>query len=219
MTQNLKNVRDFYQSSGLYNRVIFKNNTSNSKNTIEQLKEKVLNLSKHYNKSENELVFSDGNIKSKIMIIGDAPGVTDEVEKKPFAGEAGDLLNKMLGAINLDRSNVYITNVVSYRLADNKKPESKDVDYFKPLLLEHIQIMSPEIILLLGTIALKTLFENTLPISKERGIWKHLKLGNKIIPCIPSFHPSFLLRQSQQKKLSWEDLKKLRDRINQDFSA
>ena len=83
MIQNLKNVRDFYQSSGLYNRVIFKNNTSNSKNTIEQLKEKVLNLSKYYNKSENELVFSDGNIKSKIMIIGDAPGVTDEVEKKP----------------------------------------------------------------------------------------------------------------------------------------
>lgn len=212
--QNLKNIYDFYQSSGLYDRVILKNNTLTPNKTIEDLKSEILKFSNFYNKSNDELVFSDGNIKSKIMIIGEAPGVTDEIERKPFCGETGELLDKMLNAIGLNRDKTYITNVINFRLADNKKPSLEDINRFKPFLIEHIKIANPEYILILGSIALQSLFNNALPISKERGNWKELKVNNKRILCMPSFHPSFLLRQIQQKKLSWEDLKKFRDKIN-----
>ena len=212
--QNLKNIHDFYQSSGLYDRVILKNNTLTQNKTIEDLKLEILKFSNFYNKSNDELVFSDGNIKSKIMIIGEAPGVTDEIEGKPFCGETGELLDKMLNAIGLNRDKTYITNVINFRLADNKKPSLEDINRFKPFLIEHIKIANPEYILILGSIALQSLFNNALPISKERGNWKELKVNNKHILCMPSFHPAFLLRQIQQKKLSWEDLKKFRDKIN-----
>ena len=166
-----------------------------------------------YHKNLDQMVFSDGNHLSKIMLIGDTPGVTDEINRKPFSGDSGKLLDKMLIAINLNRTLVYITNIINFRLPDNKKPSEYDIKKFKPLIFKHIDIIKPNIILILGSVALETLFEKTYSISKARGEWLELNVNNNIINCMPSFHPSFLIRQPDQKKRSWDDLKKFKNKV------
>ena len=214
--QNNKNIFNFYQSSGIYDRVIFKNKINNNHPTLEKLIEKTLSLKNIYNKQSNQLVFSDGNKKSKIMIIGDAPGISDEINNIPFSGEVGLLLNKMLEAIELNRKKVYLTNIVNYRLPDNKKLDDYDIKNFKPLIFEHIEIINPKLIMILGSSALKTLFENEQSISKSRGKWLELHIKNNTYSCMPSFHPNFLLNQPSQKKFSWEDLKEFKSQIDKE---
>tara|TARA_B100000963_G_scaffold166313_1_gene144410 strand:- start:1899 stop:2552 length:654 start_codon:yes stop_codon:yes gene_type:complete len=214
--QNNKNIFHFYQSSGIYDRIIFKHRKNKSRPTLEKITEKILSLKNIYNKQNNQMVFSDGNNKSKIMIIGDAPGISDEIKGKPFSGDAGLLLDKMLDAINLNRSKVYLTNVINYRLPDNKKLSDNDIRNFQPLILEHIIAINPELILIFGSSALKTLFENYQSISKHRGKWLQLKINNYTYDCMPSYHPNFLINQPSQKKYSWLDLKELNKRINQE---
>lgn len=210
--QNIKNIFEFYQSSGVYNRVILKEKNKKNLDTLENLRKKTLRLKEFYNKEDNQLVFADGNNSSKIMIIGDIPGVSDEIYGKPFSGEAGLLLDKMLEAISLNRKKVYITNIVNFRLPDNKKLEENDIKRFRPLIYEHIKIINPELILLFGTSTLQTFYEK-YSITKVRGKWLKLVIENKSYNCMSSFHPSFLIRQPQQKKDSWQDLKKLRKKI------
>ena len=214
--QNNKNIFDFYQSSGIYDRIIFKNKNNNNHLTIEKLIEKTLSLRSIYNKQEDQLVFSDGNNKSKIMIIGDAPGISDEMNNKPFSGDVGLLLNKMLKAIKLDRTKVYLTNIINFRLPDNKKLSDYDIKIFKPLIYEHIEIINPKLIMLFGTSALKTFFNNEESISKARGKWLDLKIKNNTYSCMPSFHPNFLINQPSQKINSWQDLKEFKNRIDRD---
>ena len=151
-----------------------RNKNNNNHLTIEKLIEKTLSLRSIYNKQEDQLVFSDGNNKSKIMIIGDAPGISDEINNKPFSGDVGLLLNKMLKAIKLDRTKVYLTNIISFRVPDNKKLSDYDIKIFKPLIYEHIEIINPKLIMLFGTSALKTFFNNEESISKARGKWLSL---------------------------------------------
>lgn len=214
--QNNKNIFDFYQSSGIYNRIIFKQKKVEKVSTLNDLKDKILSLKDFYNKNHDQIIFSDGSKNSKIMIIGDAPGVKDEINQKPFSGEAGELLDKMLNAINIDRSKVYLTNIINFRLADNKKPSAEDIQRFKPLIYEHINIINPKVIFLLGSIVLEVLSNKNFSISEARGNWIKLNINNNTIDCLPSFHPSFLLQQPTQKKSSWEDLKKLKIRIDQE---
>tara|TARA_B100000575_G_scaffold10828_1_gene7919 strand:- start:684 stop:1340 length:657 start_codon:yes stop_codon:yes gene_type:complete len=214
--QNNKNIFDFYQSSGIYDRIIFKNKNNNNHLTIEKLVKKTLSLGNIYNKRNDQLVFSDGNSKSKIMIIGDAPGISDEINKKPFSGDVGLLLNKMLKAINLDRTKVYLTNIINFRLPDNKKLSDNDIKIFKPLIYEHIEIINPKLIMLFGTSTLKTFFNNEESISKVRGKWLDLKIKNNTYICMLSFHPNFLLNQPSQKINSWQDLKEFKNRIDKD---
>ena len=214
--QNNKNIFDFYQSSGIYDRIIFKNKNNNNHLTIEKLVKKTLSLGNIYNKRNDQLVFSDGNNKSKIMIIGDAPGISDEINNKPFSGDVGLLLNKMLKAIKLDRTKVYLTNIINFRLPDNKKLSDYDIKIFKPLIFEHIEIINPKLIMLFGTSALKTFFNNEESISKARGKWLNLKIKNNTYSCMPSFHPNFLINQPSQKINSWQDLKEFKIRIDKD---
>ena len=158
-------------------------------------------------------VFSDGSSKSKIMIIGEGPGANEDKEGLPFVGRAGQLLDKMLDAINLNRSNVYITNVVNYRPPENRKPTDQEVKRYLPFLKKHISIIRPKIILLLGSTAMNAILENSDVISKMRGKWHEIIIEKSKIFTIVSFHPAYLLRQPDQKKFSWEDLKKIRDKI------
>ena len=158
-------------------------------------------------------VFSDGNSKSKIMIIGEGPGANEDKEGLPFVGRAGQLLDKMLDAINLNRSNVYITNVVNYRPPENRKPTDQEVKRYLPFLKKHISIIRPKIILLLGSTAMNAILENSDVISKMRGKWHEVIIEKSKIFTIVSFHPAYLLRQPDQKKFSWEDLKKIKDKI------
>ena len=180
---------------------------------LEKLK-KNIQLIKNCNikKSATNIVFSDGNINSKIMIVGEGPGANEDREGKPFVGRAGKLLDKMLDAIKLDRKKVYITNVVNYRPPENRKPTEDEIERYLPYLISHIEIINPKILLLLGSTALNTLINNDEVISKVRGKWIKQEIGAVNPWIIVSFHPAFLMRQPEQKKLAWIDLKMIRDK-------
>ena len=158
------------------------------------------------------LVFGDGNINSKIMIIGEGPGANEDAEGIPFVGRAGKLLDKMLLAIKLDRTKVYISNVVNYRPPSNRKPTEVEIERYLPYLISHIEIIDPKILLLLGSTALNTLIGNDIVISKARGRWIQKEIGIVKPWIIASFHPAFLMRQPEQKKLAWIDLKMIREK-------
>lgn len=163
-------------------------------------------------KNATNLVFGDGNINSKIMIVGEGPGANEDAEGKPFVGRAGELLDKMLAAIQLDRTKVYISNVVNYRPPANRRPTEVEIKRYLPYLKNHIEIINPKILLLLGSTALNTLIGNEVVISKARGKWIQKEIGMVKPWVIASFHPAFLMRQPEQKKLAWVDLKMIRDK-------
>tara|TARA_B100000579_G_scaffold434698_2_gene456164 strand:+ start:715 stop:1416 length:702 start_codon:yes stop_codon:yes gene_type:complete len=163
-------------------------------------------------KNAKNIVFGDGNITSKIMIIGEGPGANEDLEGKPFVGRAGKLLDKMLEAIQLNRTKVYITNVVNYRPPENRKPSDKEIERYFPYLKSHIEIINPKILILLGSTALNTIIGNEKVISKARGSWVKKEIGSASPWVIATFHPAFLMRQPDQKKFTWIDLKMVREK-------
>ena len=163
----------------------------------------------------NKLVLSDVEAQSKVMIIGEGPGLKEDEIGKPFVGEAGMLLNKMLKAINIDRKKIYITNVVNYRPPNNRKPEHSEITRYSNYLRKHISIIDPKILILMGSTAMESLFGSKIKISKERGLWKEVIINNKTYLCMITFHPAYLLRQPENKKYSWVDLKEIRKKIDQ----
>ena len=165
--------------------------------------------------SATNLVFSDGSPFAKIMIIGEGPGANEDKEGKPFVGRAGKLLDKMLASIKLNRQNVYISNVVNFRPPLNRRPTDEEINRYLPFLNKHIEIINPKILLLLGSTALNALIGSKEVISKARGKWIQQKIGNSKPEVIASFHPAFLMRQPDQKKFAWEDLKMIRKKISE----
>ncbi len=163
-------------------------------------------------KNATNIVFADGNPKAKVMIVGEGPGSNEDKEGIPFVGRAGALLDKMLASINLDRKNVYITNVVNYRPPENRRPTDEEIKRYLPYLQKHIEIIKPKILVLLGSTAMTALVGNEKVISKMRGKWIEKKFGSCKISVIITFHPAFLMRQPAQKKLAWIDLKMIRDK-------
>ena len=158
------------------------------------------------------MVFSDGNPKSKIMLLGEAPGFNEDQESLPFVGRAGALLDKMLASINLDRKNVYISNIINYRPPENRRPTDEEIKRYLPFLEKHIEIINPKILVLLGSTAMNALIGSEVVISKVRGNWIEKKFGKCKTSIIVTFHPAFLMRQPAQKKMAWIDLKMIRDK-------
>jgi DNA polymerase len=165
--------------------------------------------------NSNKLVFSDGNNLSKIMIVGEGPGQKEDEIGKPFVGDAGMLLNKMLKAININREKIYITNVVNYRPPNNRKPEPSEIIRYSNYLRKHISIIDPKILILMGSTAMESLFGSKIKISRERGVWKDIIINNKSYLCMITFHPAYLLRQPENKKYSWIDLKEIKKKIDE----
>ena len=164
-------------------------------------------------KNATNLVFGNGNINSKIMIIGEGPGAQEDMKGMPFVGRAGKLLDKMLEAIQLNRTKAYISNVVNYRPPENRRPTEEEIARYLPYLRTHIEIINPKILILLGSTALNAIIGNKEVISRTRGKWFQREIGAVKPWIIASFHPAFLMRQPEQKKLSWIDLKMVRDKI------
>ena len=180
---------------------------------LERLKKSILNIKNCNLKSgATNMVFSDGNPKSKIMLLGEAPGSNEDQEGLPFVGKAGTLLDKMLASINLNRKNVYISNIINYRPPDNKRPTDEEMNRYLPFVKKHIEIISPKILILLGSTAMNALINNDAVISKVRGHWIEKEFGECKTSVIVTFHPAFLMRQPTQKKLAWIDLKMIRDK-------
>ena len=150
--------------------------------------------------STTNIVFSDGNPKSKIMLVGEAPGSNEDKEGLPFVGRAGALLDKMLASINLNRKNVYISNIINYRPPENRRPTDEEVNRYMPFIKKHIEIINPKILILLGSTAMNALIGNDIVISKARGKWIDKEFGSCKTSVIITFHPAFLMRQPAQKK-------------------
>jgi len=183
--------------------------------SLEFLKKSIMNLKKcDLKKNAKNIVFSDGNPKSKIMLIGEAPGANEDDEGLPFVGRAGMLLDKMLNAINLDRKKVYISNIINYRPPENRRPTDEEIKRYLPFITKHIEIINPKILVLLGSTAMNALIGNDVVISKMRGKWIEKEFGNCKTSVIITFHPAFLMRQPAQKKMSWIDLKMIREKKN-----
>ena len=183
--------------------------------SLEFLKKSIMNLKKcDLKKNAKNIVFSDGNPKSKIMLIGEAPGANEDDEGLPFVGRAGMLLDKMLTAINLDRKKVYISNIINYRPPENRRPTDEEIKRYLPFITRHIEIIDPKIIVLLGSTAMNALIGDETVISKMRGKWIEKKFGNCKTSVLITFHPAFLMRQPAQKKMAWIDLKMIREKKN-----
>ena len=225
LNQKLLNLVEYYHlmnsdillNNSSINRImsIKKNNYKGTKKQkLEKLRQAIINIKNcDLKKSATNIVFSDGNINSKVMIIGEGPGAQEDLKGKPFVGRAGQLLDKMLSAINLDRNKVYISNVVNYRPPANRKPTDEEIERYFPFLKDHIEIINPKILLLLGSTALKAIIGDRETISNARGKWSNKSIGDSQPWIIASFHPAFLMRQPEQKKLSWVDLKMIRDKL------
>ena len=204
---------DYVYKNKPIKRTFDKTNSENKQSLLENLKKKILKISECEN--SNQIVFSDGDVGSPIMIIGEGPGQKEDEMGKPFVGDAGILLNRMLEAINIKRPKVYITNVVNYRPPNNRKPEPSEINRYSVFLREHINIIDPKILILMGGTAMEALFGQTLKISQERGKWKELIVNQNTYLTILTFHPAYLLRQPEQKKFSWTDLKMIREKIDE----
>ena len=227
MTLNLKNQNDILNLENLnsneieyifndkpINRLKTKPQLEDKKKLLLELKSEIENIDNcELKNNATQLVFADGNSESKIMIIGEGPGQKEDEQGKPFVGDAGVLLNKMLEAIQIKRNNIYITNVVNYRPPNNRKPEPSEINRYSNFLRKHISIIDPKILILMGTTAMEAVTGLGNQISNERGNWKEIIIGNKTIPVIITFNPSYLIRYPDKKKFSWEDLKKIRKKV------
>lgn len=181
--------------------------------TLEQLKQSLENFDlcdlKH---GAQNLVFADGVSNAKIMLIGEAPGANEDEKGIPFCGISGQLLDNMLATIGLFRNkNLYITNTVFWRPPSNRQPSIEEVEICKPFLEKHIALIQPQIIVLIGSVALNALMGNQYQISTVRG--KTYKYSNPYISNIDTtaiFHPAYLIRQPLKKKPAWFDVLKLK---------
>jgi len=161
-----------------------------------------------------QLVFGDGNPGAGIMFMGEAPGADEDRQGVPFVGRAGQLLDKMLAAIGLDRSKVYIANVVPWRPPGNRTPTPLETAACLPFTRRQIELVDPKILVCLGAAAAQTLLGSKDGIMRMRGRWFTYRAGDKDIRAIAMLHPAYLLRQPAQKKLAWQDLRILAKEIN-----
>jgi DNA polymerase len=182
---------------------------------LSKLKNTILKFNKNF--PGKNLVFSDGNKDAKVMIIGEAPGRTEDKLQKPFVGRAGKILDSLLESVNLNRSKVYITNLVNYRPDKNRKPTIDEINKFKKLLFRHIEIISPKCILLLGATAATAVLNHIGPLSEVRGKWKNVKIIKSYFYILTTFHPAFLLRQQQKKIIALKDFLKIKKIKSKNF--
>jgi DNA polymerase len=159
-------------------------------------------------------VFADGVPQGGIMLIGEAPGRDEDRIGKPFVGRAGQLLDKMLAAIGLDRNaNAYITNVINWRPPDNRDPAPEEAAACLPFLRRHIELAEPGVIILLGAVAARHVVGVSDGIMKLRGRWLEYRVGDRMVPLMPTLHPAYLLRQPAHKKLAWRDLQAVKEKM------
>lgn len=159
-------------------------------------------------------VFADGNPQARIMLVGEAPGRDEDIEGLPFVGRSGKLLDQMLRAIGLDRTSVYIANIVPWRPPGNREPSPHETAICLPFILRQIELVDPDILVCLGKPSMQTLLGLMEPISKARGRWVTFDTGKREIRAIATFHPAFLLRSPLQKRFAWRDLLAIRKALS-----
>src|SRR6202011_3055730 len=153
-----------------------------------------------------QLVFADGNPQARVMFVGEAPGREEDLEGLPFVGRSGQLLDRMLAAIGLDRSGAYIANVIPWRPPGNRTPTPQETSVCRPFVERQIELVDPDILLCLGGASAKELMNMSEGILRLRGQWREFNTGRRVIRAMATLHPAYLLRQPAQKRLAWRDL-------------
>ena len=166
-------------------------------------------------KTAKSTVFSDGVSSARIMLVGEAPGQDEDRTGKPFVGRSGQLLDAMMATIGLSRaSNLYIANVIPWRPPGNRAPSVDELETCKPFIMRQIELVAPEIIVLVGGTSAKTLLNTETGITRLRGKWQTLEIGGRDIPALPFFHPAYVLRRPETKIDVWADLCALKQKLD-----
>ena len=226
LNQNTKFTQDFiktFETDFIFNNEPqnrYKDLKSNLINSNSQKKQKLSDLKNLINtiedcnlkKASKNLLFGSGNINSSIMLIGDAPGEEEDESGLLFQGDVGKLLEKMLLAINVSMDNIYLTYSINYKTTDERKPNTSDIKRYSKFLKQHISIINPQMLILMGGTAMEAVTGLKSKISDERGKWKEIIIGSKTVPLMISYSPSYLIRFPENKKYSWKDLKMIKQK-------
>ncbi|WP_242508808.1 uracil-DNA glycosylase [Candidatus Finniella inopinata] len=183
--------------------------------TLQQLKHAMLDFEGcDLKQSAMNLVFSDGNPKAPIMLVGEAPGADEDRQGLPFVGQSGQLLDKVLKSVGLDRTNTYISNIIPWRPPGNRPPTTQEIALCQPFIQKHIELVQPKILVFLGGVAAKTLLNSNDGIMRLRGIWRDYATHDGLaIKALATFHPAYLLRSPGQKALVWQDFLKVEEML------
>src|ERR1700756_5473642 len=155
----------------------------------------------------SRLVFADGNPNARVMFVGEAPGRDEDIEGLPFVGRSGKLLDRMIAAIGLDRTKVYIANVIPWRPPGNRTPTPQETQICLPFIQRQIELVNPDVLVTLGNPSTQTLLATREGIMRTRGKWFDYDTGTRVIRALPTFHPAYLLRSPSYKRMSWQDLR------------
>lgn len=187
-----------------------------SANTIDELRATLEGFTGcNLRHSAKSLVFADGNPDADVMFIGEAPGREEDLQGTPFVGRAGQLLDRMLAAIGLDRGTAYITNMIPWRPPGNRTPAPHEIELCRPFIERHVTLAAPKIVVMLGNVATKSLLNTDKGILSLRGNWMEYMSGTTPVPAMPTLHPAYLLRNPAQKRLVWADLLALQQRLEE----
>ena len=155
------------------------------------------------------LVFADGNPQARIMFVGEAPGREEDIEGLPFVGRSGQLLNRMIAAIGLDRNSAYIANVIPWRPPGNRTPTPQETQICLPFIQRQIELVNPDVLVTLGNPSTQILLSTREGIMKTRGKWLDYDTGTRTIRALATFHPAYLLRSPSYKRMAWQDLRSI----------
>jgi len=167
-------------------------------------------------KRATQLVFADGNPEAQIMMVGEGPGADEDRIGKPFVGRAGQLLDRMLASIGLDRTKVYIANMVPWRPPGNRDPSPEELALCTPFLMRQIELVAPKFLVTLGNVPTQSLFQTKTGITRIRGQWRELSINGHGVKAIATWHPAYLLRQPAAKAQAWRDLLALKRAMSED---
>jgi DNA polymerase len=170
-------------------------------------------------KRATQLVFADGNPQAEIMLVGEGPGAEEDRTGKPFVGRGGQLLDRMLGAIGLDRTKVIIVNMVPWRPPGNRDPTPEELALCAPFLYRQIELVAPKLLVTLGNVPTQALFETKAGITRMRGQWRDLTVNGHFVPALPTLHPAYLLRQPAAKAQAWRDMLSLKAAMRREGMA
>lgn len=161
-------------------------------------------------KRATQLCFADGNPEAEIMLVGEGPGEQEDLTGKPFVGRAGQLLDRMLAAIGLDRTKVFIANMVPWRPPGNRNPTAEELALCAPFLHRQVELVAPKLLVTLGNVPTQALFGTTQGITRMRGQWQDLSIGSHQVPTLATLHPAYLLRSPASKAMAWQDMLSLK---------
>lgn len=215
LSEDLIRMLEWFADAGVYDISVdpekVRQKSDSSISTLAQLKEAMRRVDISIKDCALNMVFGVGNEYAKVLLLGEAPGAEEDRQGIPFVGQSGQLLDKILAAVDLDRTKVYITNILPWRPPGNRTPTMQEIMMFRPYVIKHITLVNPKIVVCLGGTASKALLQTTQTMTQLRGKWTYIDELSAAI--LPTFHPAYLLRSPSQKREVWLDFLRVRERM------